>query len=103
MPTPPSLITKSQFSPSSVDLNIPLWLVAISIPFDSTNFITQPPVWTCFQVLPRLVDLKRPLSEPIKTAPPEVSKTVRTIFSLKFGYIGNHTPVALDFCKNCPL
>src|SRR5687767_254154 len=90
MPTPPSLITVSQFSPSSVDLIIPRWLVATIIPFDSTNFITQPPLWTCFQVFPLTGDLKRPLSRPMKTVPVEDSKTVRTSCSWELAYMAAH-------------
>src|SRR5687768_14706991 len=84
---PPSLITRSQFSPSSVDLNIPCVLATRSTPFDSTIFITQPTTCTYFQVFPLLVDLKRAPLEPMKTVPPAVSKTVYTCFSLYFVYI----------------
>src|SRR5580658_7868066 len=97
MPTPPSLITKAQLSPSSVDLNIPPWLVVTSTPFDSTNFPTKPP--TCFQDFPLLVDLKRPLSEPMKIVPPAVSKTLSTRFSWKLVNTGDHTPVPFVFWK----
>ncbi len=59
MPTPPSLITKSQFSPSSIDRIIPFWLVAMSTPFDSTNFITQPPLWDLFPGLSTIRGFKK--------------------------------------------
>src|SRR5688500_1073558 len=101
MPTPPSLITNDQLSPSSVDLNIPPWLVARSTPFDSTIF-PQPPAGSCFQDFPLLVDLKRPLSEPMKTVPPAVSKTLSTHFAWKFVNTGDHTPVPFVFWKNPP-
>src|ERR1700704_2893549 len=101
MPTPPSLITKAQLSPSSVDLNIPLWQLARSPAFDSTIF---PPgaSCSCFQDFPLLVDLKRPLSEPMKIVPPAVSKTLSIRFSWKFVNTGDHTPVPFVFWKIPP-
>src|SRR4051812_33030882 len=101
MPTPPSLITRAQLSPSSVDLNIPPWLVTRSTPFDSTIF-PQPPACSCFQDFPLLVDLKKPLSEPMKIVPPAVSKTLRTRVSWKFVNTGDHTPVPFVFWKVPP-
>src|SRR6185312_6719112 len=74
--TPSPLSTAVQVSPLSTDLIIVLKLTATSTPFDSAKFPTKPPVWTSFQLFPLLAVLKRPLSVPIKIAPPGVSKAL---------------------------
>src|SRR5438046_3495365 len=101
MPTPPSLINRAQLSPSSADLNIPLWQFARRTAFDSIIF---PPIGacSCSQDFPLLVDLKRPLSEPMKIVPPAVSEMLNTRFAGKFVNTGDHTPVPFAFWKIPP-
>src|SRR5687768_2208457 len=72
--TIPSFVTTAQVSPLSVDLIIFLVLIASSTPSLSAKCPTRLPSCTCFQVFPLSVVLKKPLSVPMKIAPPAVSK-----------------------------
>ena len=54
-----------------------LILIASSIPSDSAKCPARRPAWTCFQVFPLSAVLKKPLSVPMKIAPPAVSKALR--------------------------